>query len=342
MNDAERPLIGVTLGDPAGVGPEITLKALSEPDIYDVARPLVLGDRMVLDRASEAIGRRVQIKDVKRPSDGRYQLGTVDLLDVGSPDLENLRWGQVQPEAGRAAFRYVERGVELALAGEIEAMATAPLNKEAMQLGGVPYLDHTTALMKMTDSPDTLTMFTVGRLIIFFMARHMSMRNACDEVTADNVHRTLVKAHKAMVTFGVPRVKIAVAALNPHGGEHGMFGREEIDEIAPGVERARADGVDAYGAIPADAVFHQCVQGRWDAVLSLHHDQGHIAAKTLDFDRTIAVTTGLPFIRASVDHGTAFDIAGTNVASAVGMAESIRLAAKYAKLVRPKAVGSRH
>jgi 4-hydroxythreonine-4-phosphate dehydrogenase len=165
----------------------------------------------------------------------------------------------------------------------------------------------------------------------------MSMRQACDEVTAENVRTTLVKAHKAMGRFGEPRAKIAVAALNPHGGEHGMFGREEIDEIGPGVELARADGVDAHGPIPADAVFHQCVQGRWDAVISLHHDQGHIAAKTLDFDRTIAITVGLPFIRASVDHGTAFDIAGKGIASAVGMAESIRLAAKYARLIRPTA-----
>jgi 4-phospho-D-threonate 3-dehydrogenase / 4-phospho-D-erythronate 3-dehydrogenase len=341
MEYAERPLVGLTLGDPAGVGPEITLKALDQPDVYEAARPLVLGDRMVLDRAADAIGRSVQINQVGRPAEGRYRHGTVDLLDVGSPDLQHLVWGKVQGEAGRAAFRYVEKAVELALAGEIEAIATAPLNKEALQVGGVPHLDHTTALAKMTGSPDTLTMFTVGRLIIFFMARHMSLRKACDEVTADNVHRTLVKAHKAMVAFGHPHARIAVAALNPHGGEHGMFGREEIDEIGPGVERARADGVDAYGPIPGDAVFHQCVQGRWDAVLSLHHDQGHIAAKTLDFERTIAITTGLPFIRASVDHGTAFDIAGKNLASAVGMAESIRLAARYAKLVRPKAGAGR-
>ena len=215
-------------------------------------------------------------------------------------------------------------------------MATAPLNKEAMQVGGVPHLDHTTALAKMTNSPDTLTMFTVRNLRIFFMARHMSMRRACDEVTAENVASTLVKSHKALTRFGEPHAKIAVAALNPHGGEHGMFGREEIDEIAPGVERARAEGVDAYGPIPGDAVFHQCLQGRWDAVLSLHHDQGHIAAKTLDFERTIAITVGLPFIRASVDHGTAFDIAGKGIAHYEGMAESIRLAAKYAKLIRPQ------
>ncbi len=335
MHDGARPLIGVTLGDPAGVGPEIVLQALAESDLYEIARPLVLGDRLALQRGGEALGRRPELHTVQRPSDGRFELGVVDLLDVGSPDLDGLVWGEVQAAAGRAAFRYVECGIRLALAGEIEALATAPLNKEAMQLGGVPHLDHTTALAKLTNSSDVLTMFTVGRLRIFFMARHMSMREACDEVTADNVHQTLVKAHKAMVHFREPDAKIAVAALNPHGGEHGMFGHEEIDEIAPGVERAQADGVPAFGPIPADAVFHQCLQGRWDAVLSLHHDQGHIAAKTLDFERTIAITTGLPFIRASVDHGTAFDIAGKGIASAIGMAESTRVAAQYARLVRP-------
>jgi 4-hydroxythreonine-4-phosphate dehydrogenase len=335
MSDGERPLVGITLGDPAGVGPEIIVEALRDASVYEAARPLVVGDRSALERAGAALGRNVAINKVERPGDGRYRIGAVDLLDVGSPDLGRIQWGVVQAEAGRAAFRYVERATELALANEIEAMATAPLNKEAMQLGGVPYLDHTTALAKMTNSPDTLTMFTVGRLRIFFMARHMSLREACDEVTVENVRATLVKAHKAMIRFQEPHAKIAVAALNPHGGEHGMFGREEIDEIAPGVEQARADGVDAHGPIPGDAVFHQCLQGRWDAVLSLHHDQGHIAAKTLDFERTIAITTGLPFIRASVDHGTAFDIAGKGIANANGMAESIRLAAKYALLVRP-------
>ncbi len=341
MSVGERPLVGITLGDPAGIGPEIVLKALTEPDVYTAARPLVLGDRLALERAGEALGRVPEIRTVERPADGAYEVGTIDLLDVGSPDLDDLRWGVVQAPAGRAAFRYVETGTRLAMAGEIEAIATAPLNKEAMQLGGVPYLDHTTALAKLTNSADVLTMFVVGRLRIFFMARHMSMRQACDEVTADNVHRTLVKAQRALERFGEPHARIGVAALNPHGGENGMFGREEIDEIAPGVERARADGVEAFGPIPGDAVFHQCIQGRWDAVLSLHHDQGHIAAKTLEFERTIAITTGLPFIRASVDHGTAFDIAGTGVAGAIGMAESIRLAAKYATLVRAPAPTAR-
>src|SRR6266496_2744223 len=249
MDDSQRPLVAITLGDPAGVGPEIILKALGEADLYEVARPLVIGDRMALERAAMALGASLNLNLVTSPAAGTYRLGTVDLYDVASPDLGGLEWGRVQPEAGRAAFRYVETATRLALAGEVEAMATAPLNKEAMQLGGVPYLDHTTALAKMTNSPDTLTMFTVRNLRIFFMARHMSMRAACDEVTAENVRSTLVKADKALTRFGEPNAKIAAAALNPHGGEHGMFGSEEIDEIGPGVQLARQDGVDAYGPI---------------------------------------------------------------------------------------------
>ncbi|MFN8521807.1 MAG: 4-hydroxythreonine-4-phosphate dehydrogenase PdxA [Chloroflexota bacterium] len=330
----DRPLVGVTLGDPSGVGPEITVKALTESDVYDHARPVVIGDRSIIERAAKSTGKSPRVKVVTSPADGDFTQGAINLIDVGSPDIGGLEWGKVQGEAGRAAFRYVETATNLAMQGKVEAMATAPLNKEALQVGGVPHLDHTTALAKLTNSSDVLTMFVVRNLTIFFMARHMSMRKACDEVTAANIHTTLVKAHKAMVRFAVPHAKFGVAALNPHGGEHGMFGREEIDEIAPGIELAKADGVDAYGPIPGDAVFHQCLQGRWDAVLSLHHDQGHIAAKTYDFDRTISVTVGLPFIRASVDHGTAFDIAGTGIANAVGMAESIRVTAKYAKLIR--------
>jgi 4-phospho-D-threonate 3-dehydrogenase / 4-phospho-D-erythronate 3-dehydrogenase len=328
-----KPLVGVTIGDPAGIGPEITIKALQEADLYELARPVAIGDRGVLERAARAVGLEPKINVVQRPVEGRFEVGTIDLLDRANVDLATLEWGQVQAQAGRAAFDQIKTAIELSMAGELEAMATAPINKEALQTGGIPFLDHTAMLTKLTNSPDTLTMFVVRQLTIFFMARHMSMRKACDEVTAQNVSQTLIKAHNSMAKFGWPNAKFGVAALNPHGGEHGMFGDEEINEIAPGVELAREAGVDAYGPIPGDAVFHQCLQGRYDAVLSLHHDQGHIAAKTYDFERTISITTNMPFVRASVDHGTAFDIAGKGIANAVGMAESIRVAARYAALL---------
>jgi 4-hydroxythreonine-4-phosphate dehydrogenase len=325
--------VGLTIGDPAGVGPEITVKALQETDLYEMARPVVIGNRGVLERAATAVGLAPTINPVQRPSEGRFEVGTIDLLDRDNVDLTSLEWGKVQAQAGRAAFDQIKTAIELSMSGELEAMATAPINKEALQTGGVPFLDHTAMLSKLTNSPDTLTMFVVHNLIIFFMARHMSMRQACDEVTAENVCSTLVKAHAAMAKFGRPQARFGVAALNPHGGEHGMFGDEEITQIGPGVALAREAGVDAHGPVPGDAVFHQCLQGRYDAVLSLHHDQGHIAAKTYDFERTISITTNMPFVRASVDHGTAFDIAGKGVASAIGMAESVRVAARYAGLL---------
>jgi 4-phospho-D-threonate 3-dehydrogenase / 4-phospho-D-erythronate 3-dehydrogenase len=343
-----RPLVGVTLGDPAGIGPEIIVKALaaeaygkprpgssagSSDAVYELSRPVVIGDRGVLERAARAVDIETKINVVERLAEGRFEPGTIDLLDLSNVDLASLEWGRVQAQAGRAAFDYIRTAIELALRREIDAMATAPINKEALRLGQVPFLDHTAMLAKLTASPDVLTMFVVRKMVIFFMARHMSMRQACDEVTADNVCLTLLKARAAMASFGQPAARFGVAALNPHAGEHGMFGDEEIREIAPGVERARAAGVDAIGPVPADAVFHQCLQGRFDAVLSLHHDQGHIAAKTYDFERTISITTGMPFVRASVDHGTAFDIAGKGMASAVGMAESVRVAARYGALL---------
>lgn len=336
----DRPLIGVTLGDPAGIGPEIVAKALSQPAVYKESQPLAIGDRAPLAQAIAACGLGLNLNVVQRPPDGRYELGTVDLLDIGTPGIESLELGKVQAIAGRSAFGAMKRAIELALAGETDGIATAPLNKEALQAAGSPYLDHTAMLAEMTNSPDSLTMFTVRGLIIFFMARHMSLRRSCDEVTAENVRLVLVRADAAMYRFGRPNSRIAVAALNPHGGENGMFGNEESAQIAPGIQLARAAGVNAVGPVPADSVFHRALQGHYDAVISLYHDQGHIASKTLDFDRTVSVTTALPFIRTSVDHGTAFDIAGKGIASAVAMQTSIEVAAEYARMLAQHGVAA--
>ena len=329
----DRPLIGVTLGDPAGIGPEIVAKALNDTAAYAGCRPLAIGDRAPLEWAIKACELSLDINVVSAPEHGAYQHGTIDLLDIGTPGIADISTGEIQATAGKSAYDAFDKAISLAMAHEIDAIATAPLNKEALQLAGSQYLDHTTMLAKVTNSPDTLTMFSVRGLIIFFMARHMSLRSSCDEVTAENVQQVLKRADLAMRTFGKPNSKIAVAALNPHGGENGMFGREEIEGIEPGVAQARAAGVNAFGPVPADAVFHQTLQGKYDAVISLYHDQGHIAAKTLDFDRTVSVTTALPFIRTSVDHGTAFDIAGKGIASATAMLASIQVAAEYAQLL---------
>ena len=316
------------MGDPAGIGPEVVVKALDDGAVFDVARPIVIGDGAVIARTAELLEARLKIRRVQWPN-GEGGRGVLEVIDLPNVNLPRLRVGQVQGEAGQAAFQYVQRSTEMALAGTIDAVATAPVNKEALRLGRVPYLDHTAMLAGLTGCRDLLTMFAVQRMKIFFATRHVSLRQACGEITADAVFATLVKADAALRRFGWLEARIAVAALNPHGGEHGLFGDEEMTALRPAVARAQEGGINAYGPIPADTVFHLCQRGDFDAVLSLYHDQGHIAAKTFDFERTVSVTTGLPFVRTSVDHGTAFDIAGKGVASAVSMAEAIRVAAEY-------------
>ncbi len=331
----ERPLVAVTMGDPAGIGPEVVAGALGFGEVYPMSRPLVVGDHGALERAARVMGVTATLHVVTDPSEGRYEPGVIDLIDLANvpPDL---RMGEVQAAAGRAAFAYIERATQLALAGAVDAVATAPINKEALRLAGVPYLDHTGAFAALTNSPDATTMFVLGQLRIFFATRHTSLRSAISELTRERVLHMLVHAHEQMERFGFSRPHIALAALNPHAGEGGMFGDEEIEVLAPAVEAARARGINVTGPHPADAIFYLARHGAADCVLSLYHDQGHIAAKSIDFDRTVAITTGLPFVRSSVDHGTAFDIAGTGRARWVSMAEAIRVGAEFARRARTR------
>jgi 4-hydroxythreonine-4-phosphate dehydrogenase len=236
----------------------------------------------------------------------------------------------VSATGGKAAFDAIERAVNAARTGEIDAIATAPLNKESLRAAGVPYIGHTEILAGLTGTDDPLTMFETLSLRVFFLSRHVSLRAACDLVTEDRVYRYLVRCSNVMKeNLGTNDPLIAVAGLNPHCGEHGLFGNEE-EGIVAAIARARHDGIKVTGPIGADSVFHLAKTGHFDAVLSLYHDQGHIACKTLDFERTISLTLGLPFLRTSVDHGTAFDIAGKGIASAVSMIEAVKVAARYA------------
>jgi 4-hydroxythreonine-4-phosphate dehydrogenase len=290
-----KPRIGITTGDPAGIGPEIVVKALQDPRILEICEPIVFG---MTD--PEAIA------------------------DAG------IEMGKVSVKGGRAAYESIENAVNAAKKGEIDALATAPINKESLKAAGVPYIGHTEILAGLTGSDDPLTLFETLSLRVFFLSRHVSLREACDLVTEERIYRYLVRCDRALRDgLGITDPLIAVAGLNPHCGEHGLFGTEE-NCIEPAIKRAEKDGARAVGPIGADSVFHLAKTGRFDAVLSLYHDQGHIACKTLDFERTISLTIGLPFLRTSVDHGTAFDIAGKNIAGAVSMIEAIRVAARYA------------
>src|SRR6266567_3456922 len=245
---SDRPIVAVTIGDPAGVGPEVVLGALtSNPDIYEVCRPLVFGDAVVLERAATALGIESRLRPIERPSDGRYESGAIDLLDARTQEAQQIRVGEVQAAAGRAAFSYINRAIELTLAGETDAIATAPINKEALQLGGVPFLDHTAMLGKLTGSPHPMTMFTVQNMKIFFATRHESLSAAVAEISADLIYEQLLNANSALEEYGFRRARIAVAALNPHNGEDGIFGREELDALTPAVDRARHQGIQASG-----------------------------------------------------------------------------------------------
>ena len=325
----KKPLIGVPMGDPAGVGAEITVKSLMSDKVNDVADVIVVGDKEVLAQALKVCGLTAELNCVDDPADGRYEDGVINVIDLDNIDMASLQMGKVQAMCGKAAFEYIEKCVELAMAHKIDAIATTPINKEALRAAHVNYIGHTEILGALSHSRDPLTMFEVDGLRVFFLTRHMSLREACDAVKKDRVLEYIRRCTKALQQLGV-KGKMAVAGLNPHSGEHGLFGWEEVKEIAPAVAQAQQEGYDVVGPIGPDSVFHQALQGRYQAVLSLYHDQGHIATKTYDFERTIAVTLDMPFLRTSVDHGTAFDIAGKGIVSDISMIEAIRLAAKYA------------
>ena len=248
--------------------------------------------------------------------------------------MTSFEYGQVQAQCGKAAFEYIEYAIKLAMDNKVDALATTPINKESLKAAEVPYIGHTEMLEELTNSHDPLTMFQVRSLRIFFLTRHLSIKEAIDQMTKERVHDYIKRSYDALIKLGVKEPKLAVAGLNPHSGEGGLFGHEEIDEITPGIKLAQEENYDVVGPVPADSVFFQALNGRYDAVISLYHDQGHIAAKMTDFHKTISITNGLPFLRSSVDHGTAFDIAGQNIASSESMEECIKLAGEYALTFR--------
>jgi 4-hydroxythreonine-4-phosphate dehydrogenase len=336
MQRGEKPVIAITAGDPAGIGPETIVKALTTPQVRQACRPLVFGDLPVLERAARMVGMPLafcEFESLSAISD-EVPVSIVDLKSGG----ENAPLGQVSAEGGRTAFVAVQRAVEFCMAGNAVAMVTAPLNKESLQAAAVPYLDHTAMLKALTNSNTALTMFATGALRTFFMTRHLPFREIAWHVTKANIVAYTRECCHQMRRLGFERPRLAVAALNPHGGEHGLFGDEEVKEIGPAVQELReVAGLDVHGPIPADSVYHLAKEGAYDAVISLYHDQGHIAAKTLDFYRTVSLTLGLPFLRTSVDHGTAFDIAGTGKANEISMVEAILAAATYGPAWRQSA-----
>jgi 4-hydroxythreonine-4-phosphate dehydrogenase len=327
----ERPVLAVTMGDPAGIGPEIAVRALLDRAVRDTSRSFLIGDGRMFEHALGVCGLTARLNRIDGPEAMADAAGVIDVLHQETADPAALRVGVVQPLGGEAAFASIRTAIELAMAGRVAGVATAPINKESLKAAHIPFIGHTEMFAEFTGAAREMTMFTISGLKIFFLTRHVSLIEACRLITRERVAQGIDNAVAALRQLGLVEPHLAVAALNPHGGEDGLFGREEIEAIAPAIAAARAQGLRVSGPVPADSVFHMARLGRYDAVLSLYHDQGHIAAKMMDFEKTVSVTLGLPILRTSVDHGTAFDIAGTGQASAVSMIEAIKVAAEYAR-----------
>jgi len=318
------------MGDPAGIGPEITVKAIATPEVYDMADCIVIGSEKVLQKAIDLTNSNLKINVIAEPDERSEVKNILNLIDLDNVNMDKFDYGKVSAMCGQAAYDYIEKSIDLANSHKVDAVATTPINKESLHAAKVPFIGHTEIFAKLTDTEDPLTMFETNGLRVFFLSRHLSLRDAIDAVTKERIENYVPRCLKALEKLGVTEGTMAVAGLNPHCGEHGLFGTEEVNEITPAVEELKKQGYPVTGPIGADSVFHQAALGKYNSVLSLYHDQGHIATKTLDFDKTISITNGMPILRTSVDHGTAFDIAGTGKAGEVSMIEAIRLAAKYA------------
>lgn len=326
----KKPLIAVPIGDPAGVGPEIVAKSVASGDVFEAADCVIVGDKTIIENAIKIVGEDLTVHVISEPEEGDYRKGILNLIDLGNVDMAKFEFGKVNGMCGKAAYEYIAKCIELANKGKVDAVATTPINKESLRAGGINYIGHTEIFGALTEIEDPLTMFETNGMRVFFLTRHVSLREMLDMITKDRIIDYVKRCMKALEKLGVTDGTMAIAGLNPHSGEHGLFGWEEVNEIMPAIEKLQAEGYKVVGPIGADSVFHQAVQGRYNSVLSLYHDQGHIATKTLDFEKTIAITNGMPILRTSVDHGTAFDIAGKGIVSAVSMIEAILLAAKYA------------
>mgnify|MGYP002796031080 FL=1 len=325
-----KPLIAVTMGDPAGVGPEIVAKSLASEAVTEGADCVIVGDKKCMENAIRIVGADLEIRVIQKPSEGQYEKGIMNLIDLDNVNMDVFEFGKVSGMCGKAAYDYIAKSIELANAGEVDAVSTTPINKEALKAGDIHFIGHTEIFGALTGTEDPLTMFETNGMRVFFLTRHVSLRQMLDMIKKDRIVDYVVRCTEALKRLGVKEGTMAIAGLNPHSGEHGLFGWEEVEEIIPAIEELKKMGYDVAGPIGADSVFHQAAIGKYNSVLSLYHDQGHIATKTLDFEKTIAITNGMPILRTSVDHGTAFDIAGTGKVSAVSMIEAIRLAAKYA------------
>lgn len=327
MTTNPSPVIAVTMGDGSGIGPEVIVGALLDDTDVSCCLPVVIGDVRRLRQAAALRGDDARIVPVDSVADAVHEPGRINVLDLGLLPAD-LPWGEVSATAGDAAYHYIRVACELAMAGEVQGICTAPINKEALHAGGHVYPGHTELLAELTGTPEVSMMLSTPRVKVIHVTTHIGLVDAIARIEPGLVERTVRRGHRALQTSGIDRPAIAVCAINPHAGENGLFGHgEEQAKIAPAIERLRADGIDARGPVPADTAFYLAGRGDYDLVVAMYHDQGHGPVKVLGIEAGVNITVGLPVIRTSVDHGTAFDIAGTGKAEIGSMIEAIRQAA---------------
>ncbi len=342
MATDSRPVLGISAGDPGGIGPEIAVKALNRADIYDICRPLVVADARFMEDVIRFTNVPLSLNRITRPQDGLFIHGTMDILHMANMDPDRLNYKQVVPEQGQASFEYVVKIIELALNKEIDGTVTGPINKAAINAAGHHFAGHTEIYAHLTKTEDYAMMLAHGDFRVAHVSTHVSLKEACARVKKDRVIRVIDLLHDVLKKLDVQVPRIGVAGINPHCGEGGLFGGEDMEEILPAIEHAKKSGKNVEGPIPADTVFPKMKGGMYDAVVVMYHDQGHIPMKLLGFEYDeqtgqwdamsgVNVTLGLPIVRTSVDHGTAFGKAGEGRANPQSMIEAIRLAALLSK-----------
>jgi len=335
------PVVAITMGDPAGIGPEITAMALVPRPLYGICRPIVFGDAKVIAQAVKITGCHLAVRSIESPEQAKSGDGTINVVDLNNVDINTLQPGRVSAVAGKAAFEPIEKAIRAALAGTIDAVVTCPINKEAINLAGYHFAGHTEIFAHFTKTTDYAMMLVEQNLRVVHVSTHVSARKACDLVKTDRIVKVIHLADNACKSLGIKSPRIGVAALNPHASDGGLFGSEEIEQIIPAIEIAKSQEVNAEGPLPADILFAKAKGGGYDAVIAMYHDQGHIPLKLVGFNwnqkdnkwdsvRGVNITLGLPIIRTSVDHGTAFDQAGKATASCQSLITAIEYAAEMA------------
>lgn len=329
-----KPRIAITMGDGAGVGPEIIMKSLKNKSLYENCLPVVIGDAKILKRANNIVDANLEIRSIQSVGEAKFQFGVVDCIDLNLLPAD-LPFGVISSEAGNGAFRYLEKAIQLANSGEIEGICTAPLNKEALHKSGHIFPGHTEILAELTGTEDYAMMLQAPSLRVIHVTTHLGIIDAIKKINPERTYKVIRLAHDTLKRAGIDNPKIAVCGINPHAGENGLFGYgEEEEKIIPAVEKAQAEGIDVVGPLPADTLFFLANRGDFDMVVAMYHDQGHGPIKVLGLEAGVNITVGLPIIRTSVDHGTAFDIAGKGIADEQSLLEAMKQAISLAPIRR--------